>query len=222
MTSLMKSASGTRSSSHWPCKPGSFDRLNLRYLFPSDNKWGIPNLAVSDVVPDSLVGWHDITAIKNNPDAFIHFFLDDYHFESVWNKPERSVEKVSMSAGALAPDFSVLVGMPRATQIYQIYRSCWIGCLWQSYGIPVIPTAQWAEPETFEFCFAGLPTGGTVAISGLGLRPGEVEAFDLGLSELMEQKQPAYLIVYGELPGLVPDTDVITYPTHWQRKRGGQ
>lgn len=221
MTSLMKSKCGTRSSNHWPAKPGSFDRLNIRYLFPSNNQWGIPNLDFTDIVPEKLIGWHDITGLKNNPDAFMHFFLDDYHFESIWNKPERSVDKVQIVSGALTPDFSVLTGMPKATQLYQVYRSCWVGCFWQSQGITVIPTAQWAEPDTFEWCFAGIPFGSTVAISALGIKQDEVAAFDIGLNELMKQKYPSHLLVYGELPGFVPYTHVVTYPTHWQRKRNG-
>lgn len=29
----------------------------------------------------------------------------------------------------------------------------------QDYGIKVVPTVQWAEPETFEFCFDGIEKG---------------------------------------------------------------
>ena len=212
------SLSGTRSSDRWDWRPGSFDRLNLRHIFPSENEWGIPSLARTYTIPSSLAAWHDITGIKKNPASFVHFFLDDYHFESVWNKPERSIEKISLAAGALSPDFSVLTGMPRATQLYQVYRSCWMGCLWQGAGIDVIPTAQWAEPETFSFCFAGLPEHGPVAVSAVGVRPNEVAEFDRGLRELVTRCQPSHLIVYGKLPGYVPSVDVIYYPTHWQKR----
>jgi hypothetical protein len=212
---------GTQSSNRWPWKPGSFDRLNIRYIFPSNNRWGIPELNKTQTIPDSLVAWNDTTGIKNNPDAFIHFFLDDYRFESVWNKPERASDKLSNSAGILTPDFSVLSGMPMATQLYQVYRSRWFGCFMQEMGIDVIPTAQWAGPETFEFCFAGIPHGGCVAVSAYGIKPHEVEAFDLGLRTMIDQCVPSHLIVYGTLPMYVSDIDIRMYPTYWQSKGRG-
>ena len=35
-------------------------------------------------------------------------------------------------------------------------------------GITVIPTLQWAEKETFSFCFDGIELGETVTVSTIG------------------------------------------------------
>ena len=41
-------------------------------------------------------------------------------------------------------------------KVWNIYRARLIGQMMQDYGLNVIPGLQWAEPETFKFCFEGI------------------------------------------------------------------
>jgi len=38
--------------------PGNWDRLNCRAIFSSDNEWGIPDLAMAEWAPDTLVAYN--------------------------------------------------------------------------------------------------------------------------------------------------------------------
>ncbi|AVP41853.1 hypothetical protein SEA_JSQUARED_1 [Mycobacterium phage Jsquared] len=216
---------GTRSSAHWSTQPGKFDVLNLRMTFESSSAYEIPDLRPTDFVPAYLAAWnmprHREYAAKNG--GALHFFLDDYRFETAWSSPERLLDRVKAVGAALTPDFSLWTNMPKAAQLWNVYRSRWCGAYWQSEGIEVIPTACWATPDTFDFCFDGIPVGSTVAISSMGIRSSKVdqELFRYGLRELIDRTQPQLLLAYGQLRHC-DDMDlpeVREYPTYWDRRR---
>lgn len=216
---------GTRTSGNWNDQPGKFDVLNLRMTFESSNVHQIPDLKPTDFVPANLAAWNmprhrDYAAISAGA---LHFFLDDYRFETVWSSPERLLPRVTAVGAALTPDFSLWRDMPRAAQVWNVYRSRWCGAYWQSNGIEVIPTVCWGAPETFDFCFEGIPVGSTVAVSSMGIRTtGEdQELFRTGVRELIFRAQPKLLLAYGQLRFCddINLPDVREYPTFWDRRR---
>ncbi|AWY03820.1 hypothetical protein SEA_NEDARYA_1 [Gordonia phage Nedarya] len=216
---------GTRTSQYWQSQPGKFDVLNLRATFESSNEHGIPDLQPTDFVPANLAAWNmprhrDHAAATGGA---LHFFLDDYRFETVWSSPERLLPRVQSVGAALTPDFSLWRDMPRVAQIWNTYRTRWCGAYWQSHGIEVIPTACWSTPDTYDFCFDGLPVGGNIAISSMGIRSSgeDRELFRMGVEQLVARTSPANLIVYGKLR-FCDDLDippVREFPTYWDRRR---
>lgn len=153
----------------------------------------------------------------------LHFFLDDYRFETVWSSPERLLPRVKAVGASLTPDFSLWVDMPYPAQLWNVYRSRWIGAFWQSHGIEVIPTACWSTPDMFDFCFDGIPDDSTVAISSVGVRtnPKDQALFRAGIKELIHRKRPQLILAYGQLR-YCDDIDlpaVREYPTFWDRRR---
>ena len=216
---------GTRSSAYWTCQPGKFDVLNLRMTFQSSSPTGIPDLLPSTEVPTSLAAWNSPrqrshAAISGGA---IHFFLDDYRFETAWSSPERLMSRVTSVGMSLTPDFSIWTDMPQPAQLWNVYRSRWCGAYWQSNGVEVIPTACWGTPETFEFCFDGIPEGYTVAISSMGIRSSKSDQslFRDGVQELIQRKNPALLLSYGKLRYCdeLNLPEVKEYPTFWDRRR---
>lgn len=199
--------------------------LNLRKRFDSTSSHEIPDLQPSSAQPTSLAAWNaprqrDHAAVTGGA---LHFFLDDYRFETVWTSPERLLSRVRAVGAALTPDFSLWVDMPRAAQIWNVYRSRWVGAYWQSEGIQVIPTACWSTPDTFDFCFDGIPEHGTVATSSMGIQSSKTDQalFRAGIRELLDRKQPQLLLSYGKLR-YCEDMDlpeVWEYPTYWDRRR---
>ena len=89
--------------------------------------------------------------------------------------------------------------MPLAMKIWNVYRSRTIAAYWQQMGLNVVPTLQWAEPRTFDFCFNGLPTGGMVAVSTLGAAKHRLsrEIWIAGMKEAIRQLQPKTILLYG-------------------------
>jgi hypothetical protein len=227
----------TRTSKNWQELPGNFDTVNARQLFPSTNVFGIPELVPCQFVPEGLVSYgqrirHDIAG----QGQAVHFFLDDYRFETVWQRPIQTFSGLTRFGAVLTPDFSLYRDYPFAMQLWNVYRSRWCGAYWQSRGLSVIPTVSWSDRASFEFCFLGLPAKSVLAISTLGLGKDRTaqELFLAGLAEMISRLYPSTLLIHGnsdakwskflleELPkqGL----EVVTYASHWQMKRaeGGE
>lgn len=182
--------------------PGNWDRLNCRAVFPSSNEWGIPDLEPTKWIPARLVAYNsraEIAAASGN--AAVHFFLDDYRFETVWTKPERGLSRIAQVGAALTPDFSLWREMPLAMQLWQVYRSRWCGCWLAEHGIEVIPTVSWSTPESFEFAFLGVGVGSVVAVSTVGIR-GELawRLFAAGYAEMVRRLSPSFVLIYGRTP----------------------
>lgn len=173
---------------------------NLEYFdqIRSDGFYEMPVIEPVDYIPDELIGFNYVLS-SNRRDAGVHFFIDDYQFERVWNEPLKYMDILQEFPCVLTPDFSLYMDMPRAMKIWNIYRSRLIGQMMQDYGITVIPTLSWAEPETFRFCFDGLRKGGTVAVSTVGvIRDEEArKIWTSGMDEAIRRLQPDQILCYG-------------------------
>lgn len=170
-------------------------------------KYDIPGLYPTDYVPDKLIGFNYVMNTKPKNDTGVHFFLDDYQFERLWNNPEPYIDKLSKWDCVLTPDFSLYTDMPKAMQIWNTYRSRLLGQIWQERGLEVIPTVSWSDEKSFEFCFDGLPSDATLAIStvGLGRDKKAKQLFDAGLKEMLNKLSPKMLLVVGEHEINVPE-----------------
>ncbi|MFX3718216.1 DUF4417 domain-containing protein [Streptococcus suis] len=163
-----------------------------------DGKYNIPSLEPVTYVPSKLQGFN---YILNKPDysAGIHFFLDDYQFERIWQRPEFYIEKLTEFDCVLTPDFSLYQDMPIAMQIWNVYRSRLIGQMMQNYGCTVIPTVSWSRHESFVFCFDGLPRNATLAVSTIGVKKSseQMAVWRSGMDKMIDELSPKQLIVYG-------------------------
>ncbi len=162
----------------------------------------MPTIAPAAVpVPARLIPFNVAMRLNRVPaNCGVHFYLDDYQFERVWNAPERYVEKLRKFSCVLTPDFSLYLDMPRAMKIWNIYRARLIGQFWQNAGVRVVPSLSWAEPESFEYCFDGLPQGATLAVARIGVEsdPFCRYVWDAGFSEAQKRLAPAQLFFYGK------------------------
>ena len=162
-------------------------------------KWDIPTLEPVHVVPERLLGFN-YARTSSDYGACIHFFLDDYQFERCWNRPEDNIRVLSKFAACLTPDFSLYRDMPRALMLWNVYRSRLFGQMCQRAGLTVIPTIQYAGPETYDFAFDGIPHLSTVAISSVGIVRDKVavDLFLRGFIEMHARIQPETVLFYGD------------------------
>lgn len=143
----------------------------LRNQFPGKGKLQIPIIpkfeARAGDFDDLLLIGFDKTHLEdqNHLDRMVHFFLYDYRFERVWKNPDNDIEKLSRYRAVLSPDFSMYIEMAPVMQLYNVFRNRWCGAYWASKGLRVIPTVNWGDESTFEFCFQGIEKGNTVAVS---------------------------------------------------------
>ena len=160
--------------------------------------WQMPIIECDEFIPDDLIGFNYAKSSENK-NCGIHFYVDDYQFERIWNYPEKYIDILKQYECILTPDFSLYLDMPMPMKIWNIYRSRLIGQYFQSRGIKVIPTISWAEEETFKFCFKGIPKGSIVSISTIGVKQDEnaLKIWRDGVSEMIKQIEPKAILVYG-------------------------
>lgn len=179
----------------------------LRNQFPGKGKLQIPIIPRFQEKPDDfddllLIGF-DKTHLEdqNHLDRMVHFFLYDYRFERVWKSPDSDIEKLSRYRAVLSPDFSMYLEMAPVVQLYNVFRNRWCGAYWASKGIRVIPTVNWGNESTFDFCFEGIEKGSVVAVSTYMAsehdnRGDQKEWFMAGYNEMLRRIEPEKIICY--------------------------
>ncbi len=128
-----------------------------------------------------------------------HFFIDDYQFERLWTSPAKYLDALRGYDCVLTPDFSLYMDMPAPMQAWNRYRSQALGRYWQDNGIAVVPTLSWAQPDSYAFCFEGVPRHSTVATSTVGVK-GDADALAVwmdGMREAMRRIEPSRVLLYG-------------------------
>lgn len=160
--------------------------------------WQIPVIQNDNFIPNDIIGFNYAKSSKEH-NVGIHFYLDDYQFERIWNKPEDYIDILNQYECIFSPDFSLYLDMPMPMKIWNIYRSRQIGQYYQSQGIKVIPTISWAEKETFEFAFKGIPKGSIVSISTIGVKRNKeaLKIWQDGMDAMIEEIEPSTILVYG-------------------------
>lgn len=173
--------------------------LFLRNEFNMAGKYDMPVIKkeIFDLTGIKLLGYDHVSSANNETEKWIHFFLEDYKFESLYRNPKGMLEKLKRYKGILSPDYSMFLEMPKPLQIMSVFKSRWVGAYFQSRALKVIPTIRWGDKESFKFCFDGIEPGGIVAVSTLGVRK-EVDWFMQGFNEMIKRLSPITIICYGK------------------------
>ena len=77
----------------------------------------------------------------------------------------------------------------------------------------------------FDYCFDGIPVGGTVAVSSVGVKRdkswnnAEGDMFKKGYDEMLKRLEPTTVLFYGDMiDGL--EGNIIRIPSYYEQKRG--
>lgn len=180
----------------------NYENLEKR-MFNGVGEYGIPELhPVAFDGQCEFIGFNYASQAKKREEKGVHFFLDDYQFSRLWTNIDRYANMLSEFKYVMTPDFSTHTDFPKAIQIYNHYRKHWVGAYLQEIGAQIIPTISWSTPDSYEWCFDGEPTGGTVAISSVGCMNSKKkkELFLNGYKEMIRRLQPESIIFYGSVP----------------------
>jgi len=107
-------------------------------LFPSSNELGIPDLLLSmqaDYVDLPVKPWGSIARTRTHRGTY-HFYVDDYRFEGLWQRPEKVWKTGCVTV--VEPNFSTGPDQPRAVAIWQTYRKRWLARYWQQNGVRIL------------------------------------------------------------------------------------
>lgn len=185
---------------HITSKSKRNDPLFLRNAYTSCGKWGIPMIRKQNINLDHLrlIAYSSIRIndTPENRNSGVHFFMDDFRFNTLYTYPKKHLERLLQYAFLLTPDYSAYADMPPWRQLESICHSRWCGAFWQSQGATVIPTLTWSTPSSFEYCFDGVEKNSIIAIGTIGCKRNRFR-FMQGYNEMLERLSPSAIICYG-------------------------
>ena len=205
--------------------------LNLnKATFNGVGKYDIPQLEptydyeIGEI--KEWIGFNYVLSDKEPEGKAVHFFLDDYQFERVFNNPDKYINKLQQYECVLSPDFSPYGDMPHITQIFNHYRKHWCARYFQENGIKVIPTIRCSTDErSLEWYLDGEPCEGVVAYSSMWIKE-DTESYDIAKKEwcgMIEKLKPTKVYLYGEIFDFMNGVEIeqIETFTETMRKRIG-
>ena len=227
---MLRSNAGTRKG----CKDiwNAYMCIGVSY-----SKNDIPFCPTTATVPPArIIMWDEAKSIykkahsrgdcKFKFDAFVGFYLDDYRFDGpygIWHNSASALKILRHFSGVITPDFSTYQDFPEPLKIYNTYRMRAFGCWLAANGIAVINNVRWGTPETWWYCWDGIPRDSMIAIGTVGGSPRNLidrKRFEEGLAELIRVLHPHIILVYGSAnypcfdrlkeQGII----VISYPSH--------
>lgn len=77
-------------------------------------RYDIPVIKADKVYFSGFIGFNYAATAKDRAEKAVHFFLDDYQFFRVWNRPRDYINTLSQFACVLSPDFSLYTDFPVA------------------------------------------------------------------------------------------------------------
>ena len=161
-----------------------------------------------------LLGFNYATNPKttDKEKQWVHFFLPDYRFQQVWNNPAKYIDCFKQYKGICSPDFSCYIGMPKAMQIFNVYRMAFLSAYYERYGIKVLPSVTWGEPDTYKWVFDWIPHGSAVVVSTVGCMQNKKATVEFlrGYEVMLDKVQPYQVIIYGK----VSDDVASMYPEY--------
>lgn len=195
-------------------KLGNYESTNL-YQFPDveSNK-----IDVVDLLPFNYC----LTAKKSDFKKTVHFYIDDYQFERVWNAPEVYLKLLKNFNGCIAPDFSTYADFPDPLKRFNIYRSRWLQRFWQENGINVITSLVWCCPDSLYYCTEGVKEGTDICLSnvGNGKTKGSLESCTDDFVYIVKKIKPQNLYLYGkDIKELYDYTNVIHFKPFMDKRK---
>ena len=109
-------------------------------------------------------------------------------------------------------------------QLGNVAKNRWCGAYWQALGIDVIPDVVWGDRDSFEYCFDGIPKGGTVAVSTVGVKNDkswnntEGNMFLDGYNEMLKRLKPETILFYGDMIDGC-EGNIIQIPSYYAQRR---
>lgn len=168
-------------------------------------KFGFPKVRGTNLIPEKAIPFNMAMREKNRRDKWVHFFIDDYRFERIWNQPQRYISVLNKFVGVISTDFSMFSDMPKAQVIWNCYRNRAAAFWLQKNHIPVIPVVEWSDYTDFAWCLDGLPIHSTLAVGTYGCNKSSLKRYGLikGVEKICAELQPSALVMYGdEVPGI--------------------
>lgn len=163
-----------------------------------EGEYEIPIIEGINDIPNKVVSFIDALKTKDY-NQWIHFYIDDKHFERVWNYIHKYIDLFKKFNGIILPDFSVYRDMPFFQQTWNIYRSRAIGTYLQHLGIKVIVNVRYGDKRTYECACLGVPHESIIAIGTNGTIKNTTDRqfLEEGFDYVINRINPKKIVIYG-------------------------
>ena len=168
-------------------------------------KYQFPKLRPGHNLPHDLTPFNMAATEKNPEGKWVHFFIDDYQFERLWNTPYKYLPILKRFEGVITPDFSMHMDMPLAQQIWNCYRNRVLAYWMQREGLKIVPSVGWSDTRHLDWGLDGLPANSVIAIETNGAATSALKRYGVtrGAGFVIDRLRPTAVMVYGSrLPGL--------------------
>lgn len=187
---------------------------------------GIPIISGTDHIPKELIPFNYAKTYKNK-NVGVHFYIDDYQFERIWNSPIKYLNLLKKFDCIIAPDFSLYANFPKPLKMFSLYKQRLLTAYWQNEGINVIPNLTWSCLEDLEECLNGFPKHSVIALStnGCMMNKKTKASFIECFNKAVEILEPLKIIIVGLVPKELEDKkDIIqfnSYSKHFENLKKG-
>ena len=169
---------------------------------PKVGKYGFPQLAQENHIPDSKVLPFNYFLSTDRSSHWYHCFVADEQFRRLYWNFKHYIFFLRQARGLISTDFSLYRDYDDdiLAEICRKNRS--VDYALQKADIPFIPTAGFAGESSWEWCFDGLPSNSTVAVTTncLGKDPEAHRLFIGGVDAMVKTLHPTAIIVCGKCP----------------------
>ncbi len=196
---------------------------------PKVGRYDLPQLAPENYIPETQVlPFNYFTAAMKRAPCWYHCFVADAQFQRLYKNFWRYREILKYVSGMIGTDFSLFRDYDLETKIENCRKNRAVDYAIQQMGVPLIPTAGFADEETWSWCFDGLPTHSTVAVTTncIGCDPEAKRLFIGGISAMVAKLQPTAIVVCGVCPEWLPEKyssiEIIQIPSYsqmWKARR---
>lgn len=164
-------------------------------------KNGFPLISGTDYIPKKLISFNFAMTVKDKKELGVHFYIDDYQFERIWNSPIKYTKVLSAFDCLIGPDFSMYTNFPKPLQMFSLYKQRLLMAYWQRLGLKVIPNVCWSSFDDLELCLDGIPKYSVIALSTNGcLNKDTKKDFLKCFYKMKEILKPLKIIIVGNIP----------------------
>lgn len=163
-----------------------------------------PELARVEKIPNvkRIVTFNNAPYEKKPGECALCFYTKDTVIERIWNNPPNYIHLLNQFPLVLGLDFSILCNMYFPQQSFNCWRN-FVMTRWLQGNHPlVVPNVGFGDMDTFSWAFDGLPTCSWLALTTQGTLKDYIlkRIFLNGLHEVVRQKKPIGLLIYGKFP----------------------
>ena len=201
--------------------------LNLeKAQFNGVGKYDIPEIMPVYELPKikEWIGFNYVLSDTNPKGKAVHFFIDDYQFERVWNNPDKYIDKLRQYVCVASPDFSPYGDMPLILQIYNHYRKHWVARYFQEHGVTVIPTIRCStDRRSLDWFLDGEPKESIVLYSSMWASMDDLFGVTMKKewNKMIKTLNPKKVFVYGDIMKYMEKSEIEKIKKFTEKRWGG-